>query len=342
MSRKPNIHEETGFDPEKFMFRGLLPFVRMGTASDRYSGWLGQIYTRDLYEGRITKRTNRVGGKSFIEEVLPVDSVKEYFTHFDVLEVDYTFYSLLLNKDEEAAQRYRPANNYHVLRKYREYMNAADGVILKAPQAITSRRLYRSGEFVENEDYLNPQIFTKQFYEPAVSVLGPLLKGIIFEQEYHRKKDRSKAEQVASDLEAFFSSIPKDKRYHLELRTEAYLTEAVFEVMKHHQVGQVLSYWTWLPRLLKQFAKAGNVFIHPKECIIRLITPIGMRYEDAYMQAHPFDKRIEGMMQPDMIAETTALMRKAIEKGVEVTVIVNNRAGGNAPLIAREIVHQFR
>jgi hypothetical protein len=53
----------------------------------------------------------------------------------------------------------------------------------------------------------------------------------------------------------------------------------------------------WLPRLLKQFAKAGNVYINPKEYIFRLITPIERRYEDAYMKAHPFDKMVEGMMQ---------------------------------------------
>ncbi|SPD73846.1 conserved hypothetical protein [uncultured Desulfobacterium sp.] len=69
--------------------------------------------------------------------------------------------------------------------------------------------------------------------------------------------------------------------------------------------------------------------------------PRGMRYEDAYMKAHPFDKMVEGMLQSEMIAETTALMRKAIDNGVYLNVIINNRAGGNAPLIAREIVKQF-
>jgi len=67
-----------------------------------------------------------------------------------------------------------------------------------------------------------------------------------------------------------------------------------------------------------------------------------MKYEDAYMKAHPFDKIVEGMLQDEMIAETTALMRKAIRNGVYMNVIINNRAGGNAPLLAREIVMQFR
>ena len=77
---------------DKFQFRNLHPQVLIGTASDRYAGWLGQIYSQDRYQGRITKRTKIIGGKSFIEEVLPVDSVAEYFEHFTVLEIDFIFY----------------------------------------------------------------------------------------------------------------------------------------------------------------------------------------------------------------------------------------------------------
>jgi uncharacterized protein YecE (DUF72 family) len=335
-------HRRKTLDLDKFMFRGLDPSIRVGTASDRYSGWFDQIYTRNLYTNRITRRTNKIGGKSFIEEVLPVDSVGEYFQHFDVLEIDFTFYSPLLEEDQDSSQKYKPAQNYHVLKKYRQYMTDKDGVILKAPQSITAKRLYRSGKFVENETYLNPEFFTKQFYDPAVSILGPLLKGIVFEQEYHRKQDRVKVEDLATDLDSFFSSIPKERRYHLELRTESYLNAPVFDVMRKHYVGQVLSHWTWLPRLLKQFAKSGNSFVNNEECIVRLLTPRGLRYEDAYAKAHPFDRMIEGMLQPEMIAETTSLMKKAIENGVKINVIINNRAGGNAPLIAREIVMSFQ
>jgi len=32
------------------------------------------------------------------------------------------------------------------------------------------------------------------------------------------------------------------------------------------------------------------------------MTPIGMLYEDAYAKAHPFDKLVEEMLQPEMVA----------------------------------------
>ena len=77
--------------PETFYLRDIHPQVLLGTASDRYAGWIGQIYSRERYVGRISKRSRVVAGKTLVEEVLLVDSVEEYFAHFSVLEVDFTF-----------------------------------------------------------------------------------------------------------------------------------------------------------------------------------------------------------------------------------------------------------
>jgi hypothetical protein len=100
-------------------------------------------------------------------------------------------------------------------------------------------------------------------------------------------------------------------------------------------VGQVLSQWTWLPPLRKQLAKAsGRFFNGGNECVIRLLTPLVMRYEDSYVKAYPFDRLIGGMMQPEMVLETVEIMKTAIEKEMLVNLLINNRAGGNAPLVA--------
>ena len=112
MARPTSDRAEDRLSIERFQFRDLHPKILLGTASDRYAGWIGQIYTKERYEGRISRRTNTVGGKSFVEEVLPVESVEEYFEHFRVLEIDYTFYSLLMDEDG------KPTQNYHVLKRY--------------------------------------------------------------------------------------------------------------------------------------------------------------------------------------------------------------------------------
>ncbi len=175
-----------------------------------------------------------------------------------------------------------------------------------------------------------------------MDILDDALTGLVFEQEYQRKKDRVSAEEMATALNQFFEKIPEDNRYHLELRTEAYLTKPVFKVMEKHGVGQVLSHWTWLPSLAQQFAKSdGSFFNSGNQCIIRLMTPRGARYEDAYGQAHPFNALVEEMLHPGMVRETAELMWTAIDEGIRINIIVNNRAGGNAPLVGQRIARHF-
>ena len=87
---------------EKFLFRDLHPNVCMGTASDRYEGWIGQIYTKEKFEGKISRRPKMIAGKALSEGVLPIESVVEYFEHFPVVELDFTFYALLLDKNLES------------------------------------------------------------------------------------------------------------------------------------------------------------------------------------------------------------------------------------------------
>ena len=320
------------FDPGKFKFRGLHRNIFIGMASDRYAGWIGQVYSEERYTQGMTHRTHKIGERSFVEEVLPVESVEEYFEHFPILEIDYTFYRPLLDKSG------KPTPNYFTLKEYQQYLKKDDQLILKVPQLISARRLRRGGKFVENEAYLNPEIFTNQFYKPAVEILGPNLRGFIFEQEYQPKKERVEAEDMAESLDTFFKAIPNDKRYHIELRTEAYLSEPVFDILEKHGVGLVYSHWTWLPPLSKQFSKTkGRFFNSGGDCIIRLMTPLRMSYEDSYTKAFPFDKMVDGMMNPEMIDDTIQIIMEGIRQKKRMNLIINNRAGGNAPIMAQQI-----
>ncbi|MEW6442662.1 MAG: DUF72 domain-containing protein [bacterium] len=323
-------------DPEHFLFRGLHPDVSIGTASDRYVGWIGQIYSEGRYRGRITRRSRTLGDKSFVEEVLPVESAEEFFRHFRILEIDFTFYRPLLEKDG------KPTTNHRVIQSYRQHMRDGDALILKVPQTVCAQKMWQAGRYAENPEYLSADCFTRQFYEPAVELLGPLLGGFVFEQEYQRREGRIEPERMAESLDAFFRKIPKDSRYHFELRTDTLLVEPVFSVFREHGVGQVLSHWTWLPSLRRQFSLAGREFFNAgNQCVLRLMTPRNVRYEEAYARAHPFNAIVDGMLDPRMIEDAAALMQKAVQRKIRINVIVNNRAGGNAPLISRQLVERF-
>ena len=228
----------TTADPEHFYFRHIHPQVKIGTASDGYAGWMGQIYAEERYLGRIGQRTKVVGEHTFTEEVLPVDSVAEYFEHFPVLEIDFTFYRPLRD------QTGKPTQTFQTLTTYQHHLRNGDALLLKVPYVITAPKLRRGGQYQENPAYLNTEIFIRQFYEPATELLGQALAGFLFEQEYLTKQDRPPVTDMAAALSKFFQEIPRDNRYHLELRTDLYLREPVFEVLEKYGVGQMLSHRT--------------------------------------------------------------------------------------------------
>jgi uncharacterized protein YecE (DUF72 family) len=328
--------EKTANDLDRFMFRNLHPMIFMGTASDRYAGWLGQIYSEERYKGKATRRSKSIGNETVTEEVLPVASVADYFQHFAVLELDFTFYSLLLDPD------LKPTQTYHVLETYQKYVRENDRLILKVPQALFAQKLWRGGKFIGNPSYLDAEIFIHRFYEPVRRLFDASIGGFLFEQEYQAKKERTPPREFASSLDQFLGRIPKDERYHIEVRTESLLSEPYFEVLEKHGVGQALSHWTWLPPLGKQFAKGAEKFLNSgAQCVVRLMTPRNMRYDEAYIKAFPFDRLIDSMISPSMVEDTVAVMIAAIQQGVHANVIINNRAGGNAPLIARRVAEKF-
>ena len=206
---------------------------------------------------------------------------------------------------------------------------------------VCAPKLKRKEGFVQNPSYLNPEIFQRGFYEPAQRVLDDHLCGLIFEQAYQRKDEQSKPDMLARDLDAFFRKIPKDRRYHMEIRTERLLAEPVFSVLKKHGVGLVLSQWTWLPSLQTQFKKAGGLASADDSLAIRLVTPRGKTYDETYAAAHPFDVLVEGMLHPSVVEETVEIIRGVVQRGSQLYLFINNRAGGNAPAIAQQVAQRL-
>ena len=43
------------------------------------------------------------------------------------------------------------------------------------------------------------------------------------------------------------------------------------------------------------------------------------------------------MLDPEMIEDTAKIVTEAVKDKVQVNLIINNRAGGNAPLIAEKV-----
>jgi hypothetical protein len=120
------------------------------------------------------------------------------------------------------------------------------------------------------------------------------------------------------------------------------ICDPVFAVLEKHGVGLVYSHWTWLPPLSKQLSKTkGRFFNSGGHGIIRLMTPLRMSYEASYAKAFPFDKMVDGMMDHEMINDAIEIILEGIRQKKRMTLIINHRAGGNAPRIAQQMAKRL-
>jgi uncharacterized protein YecE (DUF72 family) len=326
-------------DADAYNFRDLHPHVRFGTASDRYAGWIGQIYPEDPYATRISSRNRKLAGQTFEEQQVPIESVGAYFQHFGVLELDFTFYRPLLEDGESSP-------NYFVLSNYLDHAPDDARFLVKAPQTFFARTLRRGGDFVENPDFLDAEGYLETFHEPAVELMGDRLDGLIFQQEYQRVADSPSPEANVERLDNFFSAIPNDVQLHLELRSEHLLSDSYFDWLDERGLGHVFSHWTWLPAIRKQWSMCGERFTAANDQVVaRLLTPRNVKYADAYAKAYPFDEPVPELSETeqahDMVLDATALAYRAQAENAVLNVIANNRAWGNAPDLARTIAHRI-
>ena len=326
----------------EYDFRGIHPNARFGTASDRYAGWIGQIYP-EHYRAEIRKRKRKLAGKTFEEQSLPIESVASFFEHFDVLELDFTFYRPLVEHG-------KTTNNFFVLQEYAQHAPDEACFYLKVPQTTFARSFRRSKggkAYCEpNPAFLNPDLFVEQFHEPALQLLGPRLGGYIFEQSYARVAESPSPEQNIEELDTFFSAIPRDVQHHLEIRSPHLLTPEYFAWLETCGLGFVFSHWTWLPPLRKQWQSCGEIFsANDNRAVIRLLTPLKMTYANAYSKTFPFDKPVDEIANSPgagyMVNDTAALIYQAEKAGKSATVFINNRAWGNGPSLAQALAERI-
>ena len=316
-------------------FRGLSPHVRIGTASDRYAAWRGKIYS-PRWDEEIKKSRKSLGGKSYVVEQVPISSVEEYYEHFSVSELDFTFYAPLFREDGN------PSHSFGTLDQYAHFAPPEARFLLKAPQAFSARKVRRKEGWIENPDYLNARGFDERFLTPALELLDDRLVGIIFEQEYLRKNERPEIEEFVVGLDRFFRDVPANVQFHLEIRTAAFHVPMYLDWLADHGLGFVFSHSTWQKPLREQWQYVGKRFTAANgEAVVRLLTPLKLRYPQAFDLTHPFEGPVAQIVESEegqaMVDDTVALAEEAIAQHKTVNLVLNNRAWGSAPDLAREI-----
>jgi uncharacterized protein YecE (DUF72 family) len=141
-------------------------------------------------------------------------------------------------------------------------------------------------------------------------------------------------EEFLSRLDDFLSSLPKDFRYAVELRNAGLLGERYGQLLEKHGAAHVYNHWCSMPGLSDQHQRIQD--FSASFTVIRLLTPLGMTYEEAKKRAAPYDKIVGEL--PEMRAETVDLVKQAVSRRIRAYVLVNNRTEGNAPLTIQAMV----
>ncbi len=293
---------------------GLPALLKCGTSTWAYEGWQGLVYHRSYPKGRFKK-----------------DCLAEYARYeyrgerlFQTVGLDQTFY--------------RPPTRAQ-LAHYAEQLPPGFEVCSKVWEEITIPRFagqarYGAKAGQDNPRFLDAGLFRDLLVASYAEVFKPFSGPFILEFQ----RTGIEPEDFLRRLDHFLGALPQDFRYAIEVRNPRILGPRYGEILKAHGAAHVYNHWTHMPALAEQHNRLDRMFTAPF-VLLRLLTPLRMRYEDAVVMAEPYNRIVRAI--PAMRADTTVLIEQAMREGRRTYVLVNNRAEGCAPLTVQAIVDQL-
>ncbi len=284
------------------------PQVRFGASSWNYPGWAGLVYHR-AYDGR---------GAS-------ARMLEEYaaFPLFRTVGIDSSFYA---PPTEET------------LAAYAKHLPPGFPCVSKVWNQLTvqtfSKALDKARAGQTNPDFLNPDLFLEAVYEPYQRDFADHTGPFVFEFQAIGRGRGVTAERFAERLDAFFSALPREGQYAVEIRNEEFLTPMYFAVLREHGVAHVFNSWTRMPAIGDQLDLPGAVsgpFI-----VARALLQPGRTYDEAVDAFAPYDRIREP--SPPLRRDLLRLIETAVHTRIPAYLLVNNRAEGSAPLTIAEVL----
>jgi uncharacterized protein YecE (DUF72 family) len=285
--------------------------VRFGASSWNYPGWRGLVYHRD-YEGR---------GAS-------ARMLEEYarFPLFRTVGIDSSFYA----PPTEA-----------VLASYAERLPSGFPCVSKVWNQLTVQTFSKAQDKARggkvNADFLNPEIFLEAVYEPYQRHFADHAGPFVFEFQTIGRGSGMTPEAFAERLDEFFSALPREGQYAVEIRNEEFLTPMYFAVLREHEVAHVFNSWTRMPPIGDQLDLPGSLsgpFI-----VARALLQQGRTYDEAVDAFAPYN-RIQDP-SPPLRQDLLRLIETAVRTRIPAYLLVNNRAEGSAPLTVAEVLRML-
>ncbi len=276
--------------------------VRFGTSTWNYPGWRGLVYHHDY------------GPKG-----APAKMLEEYATFplFRTVGIDSTYYG----PPTEA-----------VLRSYAEHLPPGFPVVSKVWSQLTIHTFTKAQDPARagktNVDFLNPDLFVEEIYQPYQRHFADNAGPFVFEFQTLARSSGIGPEHFATRLDEFFSALPREGQFAVEIRNDEFLTPMYFAVLREHGVAHVFNSWTRMPPIGHQLELPGAItgpFI-----VARALLRPGRTYDEAVDAFSPYDRIREPNLK--LRRDLVRLVEAAVKTRIPAYLLVNNRAEGSAPL----------
>ncbi len=273
-----------------------------GASTWNYPGWKGLVYHRDYPKSGASAKM-----------------LEEYarFPLFRTVGIDSSFYG-------------PPAPR--TLLSYARYLPPGFPAVSKVWDRITvhtfPRSRYTTSGGERNPDFLNPEIFRAEVLEPYLAHFEGHLGPLVFEFQTIGRSARLGAQEFADRLDRFFSRLPREASYAVEVRNPEFLEPPYFAVLREHNVAHVFNSWTRMPPVGDQLDLPGA--FTATFTVARILLRPGRSYSEAVDAFAPYDRIREP--NPRLRQDVVRLIRQAAALRIPAYVLVNNRAEGSAPL----------
>ena len=284
-------------------------YIRFGASSWNYPGWKGTIYT-DTYRS---------------ERDFKARSLGEYSRYplFKTIGIDSFFYT---------------PPSVKTLHSYAALVPSDFKWVSKVWERITiaqypSHARYGKNANQTNPDFLNSQLFIDQVLAPYREAQVEAHTGPFVFQFPTLRLSKS---EFTVKLTHFLRALPSDFRYSVEIRNRDYLSAEYFKALNEAGATHCFNHWQHMPALRVQMRAAADAGgLTAPFFVARLLTPLGVSYQQAVSMFTPYDsiKR----PNPEMRQDVVRLVKRAIARGSEAYIIVNNRCEGNSPTTIAEI-----
>jgi uncharacterized protein YecE (DUF72 family) len=185
-----------------------------------------------------------------------------------------------------------------------------------------------------NPDFLNPDVFLEAVYDPYRRYFADHTGPLVFEFQTVNRGTGMTPERFAARLDEFFSALPRDLMYGVEIRNEEFLTPMYFAVLREHGVAHVFNSWTRMPPIGHQLDLPGSV--SGPFLVARALLRPGRTYDEAVDAFAPYD-RIQDP-SPSLRQDLLRLIETSVRTRIPAYLLVNNRAEGSSPLTIAEVL----